>query len=222
MPNTEVIEIREINDFHDFYQIDNFNYKCDKKSMNVNSYDICSKTYKYIETNNIFICDDEEIKSKKIIASFIISSNIYIFLNVKTKCEKKNNFLYVLVGKNDSEKIKTMKIQMYFNIYESARQDELCRHLSNNLNLCQIQYDIQSSKFILLFESDNKTLMASLDYLLSIHSVSTDLNFLKYNGNLLCINSKPLMFCVSKKNEYKIIVIGCEKKIKKMYAVICG
>jgi hypothetical protein len=110
---------------------------------------------------------------------------------------------------------------MYFNIYESARQDELCRHLSKNLNLIQVQFDNVGNKFILLFESDDKTLLASINYLASINSVSTELNFIKnHKGDLLCINKKPLFFCVIKKNEYKIIVYDTELKSKKIFVVI--
>lgn len=222
MQDFKIFETRENYDFHDFYSAQNFNCTHHKDFININVFDIDSNTTRNIKINEPYICREENIESKRIIAAFLLLNNIYVFINIKTKSEKKNNFIYVLSGKNAQEQINTLKIQMYFNIYESARQDGVCRHLSKNLNVCQIQYDNQSNKFILLFESDNKTLIASLNYLLSIYSVATDLFFCKENDELICINYKPVMFVVSKKNEYKIAVLDDNKKSKKIYVVSCN
>lgn len=218
--------IYECNNIRDFQCENNFYYKHNKDIIEINSFDVNCKIYVNLKLSEMLLdvlinCSENE--HKKIIASFIISDSFFIFCNVKDKCVQKNNMLYVIYGKLDKAHdiiYNSLKTQMYFNVYESARQDELCRHLSKNLNLTQIQFDGAGNKFILLFESDNKTLLASINYLTSINSVSTDLNFIKNNKReFLCINKNPLFLCIVKKNEYKIIVHDLESKSKKIYVV---
>lgn len=175
---------------------------------------------------NSLFCDIEvKNQKKKIITSYIISKTLFIFYNIKNKSNNKENILCVISGEldyNNNIISNTLKNQMYFNIYHSAKQDELCKHLSIKLNLMKIKYDIYSSKFILLFKSDNKILVATLDYLMSIHSVATNIKFLKnHNYEFICIQGNPINIYVIEKNKYKIIYYDEHKHIKKVILCFC-
>lgn len=189
------------------------------KSADTNNNDRCISFRINSKLLNSLFCNIEiENQEINMIASYLVSRTLFIFYNIKNTLNNKHNILCIISAEIDINNniIKnTLHNQMYFSIYYSAKHDGLCKHLARKLNIVQIVYDIYLSKFILVFEFNDKIIFSSLEYLMSIHSVATDMLFIKNNDcEFLCINGKSKNLSVTKKNTYKLLYCDTDNNTK--------
>jgi hypothetical protein len=192
-------------------------------ARNVGANKNCTVKMSESEFHKILKEVDCEIKDDcyKIISSILIGVYIYIFIQSKHK--SKDNVLCVIQGKINMENIVihcTLNIQMCFNLYSAAKSAGLCKTSSKCIQVVKVIYSTFDDLFILLFNSQDHTLLGKLEYLEGIHYVGTTIDFIKTQGcELLVIASQPQCIEAVCKKKYEVTVFDECKKYNKCYIV---
>ena len=155
--------------------------------------------------DKIFDCVDKY----NIIGSILISTHLFIF--VQTEFNTENNSLYVITADVNVQTYttidNTMKLQLVYNIYVLGKTYCLKTDRAKKLEIKQIVYNQFSDIFVVLFRNKSKTLIGTIDYLESIFSLGTYIDFLKTQScNTLIINEPPQCIVILTKTQYKVMV----------------
>lgn len=147
---------------------------------------------------------------------------IYFYIFVQSKNKYKNNILCVIFGKLDMTTLiainDSLKIQMCYNLYNSAKNSCLDKKISKHLKIVQVLYNPHDDLFILLINSHNKTILGKIEHLEAIYSVGTSIDFIYTDScHLLIIDNPPICINAITKEKYKITIFDKCAKYNKSY-----
>jgi hypothetical protein len=147
---------------------------------------------------------------------------IYFYIYIQLKHGYKNNMLCVIQGKLDATTLiainDSLNIQMCYNLYNSVKNACLDKKLAKHLKITQVLYNPYDDLFILLINSDDKTILGKIEHLEAIHSVGTSIDFIYTDScHLLVIDNIPICICAISRGKYKITVFDKCEKYNKSY-----
>jgi hypothetical protein len=191
---------------------------CYEKTIIKISENIYNKTLEKIKCD---ICREtnDDVCNFEIISCILIGNFFYIFLQMLNNHKK--NILSVIQGEitninNENIAIdNSIKNQMNYNLYNSAKNSCLDKHIAKRLKIVQILYNKYDDLFVILLKSCGFTLLAKIEHLEAIHSIGTNIDFIfTHKCDLLLINGIPLCICPveKEKRKYNLTVFDeCDK-----------
>jgi len=161
----------------------------------------------------------------KIVGALLVSTYIFIFVQLGRKTKK--NTLCVIHGHvdtiNNIINQNTLKIQMCYNIYLTAKSNNINSSDAKNLKIVCVTYNPVKDVFVLLFNNNHKTMIGKIENLEAIHTIGTMIEFVSlkcaktHTNCILTIEHDPKCIIVLSDGKYKLFVWDCNTCCDKAY-----
>lgn len=224
MAKNKCCEIMECNNICNNCCLDNCKNVCDENiCLNVISNEKCICCVNI--SKNKLNCLMNEVKCEthknkyKIICAINLGNIIYIF--IQTGYNSKYNMLCVIHGTFDNVNNKiineTLKLHTKYNIYISAKGENINTNNAIKLKVTNIVYNKFNDLFAVLLCVKNTTFIATIDNFSSLDTLGCALIFLHKKSSCNLIMFKQCIHCIMPcdKNKYVIIIYDTQSNCRK-------